>query len=147
VSATTARQKQAFLDALADGKTVIDAAKTAGRGRATFYRLKDEDPDFAKLWAVAYEEGTDRLEAEAERRAVDGVEDFRVAGKEIIPVRKYSDTLLIFLLKARRPEKFRDNVKVEHTGDGGGPIEIEHRGVKLSDIVRVAREAGVELGD
>ena len=27
--------------------------------------------------------------------------------------REYSDLLLIFLLKARRPEKFRDNAKLE----------------------------------
>ena len=35
-----------------------------------------------------------------------------VVGEESV----YSDTLLIFLLKAHRPAKFRDNVKVEHSG-------------------------------
>jgi len=63
-----------------------------------------------------------------------------------VPVQRYSDTLLIFLMKARRPDKYRDNVKVEHAG-GDKPIVVEHRGVKLADVIRVAREAGVEPGD
>jgi hypothetical protein len=37
-------------------------------------------------------------------------------------VRRYSDTLLILLLKARRPGKYGDKVTAEHTGPGGGPI-------------------------
>jgi len=37
-------------------------------------------------------------------------------------VRRYSDTLLIFLLKARRPGKYGDKVTAEHTGPGGGPV-------------------------
>ncbi len=45
----------------------------------------------------AIEQGTDVLEDEAVRRALAG-----------------SDTLLMFLLRARRPEKCRENVRVEH---------------------------------
>ena len=40
-------------------------------------------------------------------------------------VRKYSDTLLIFLLKGARPDKFRDNATIRHTGPTGGAIQIE----------------------
>jgi hypothetical protein len=32
-------------------------------------------------------------------------------------MRKYSDTLMIFLLKARRPEKYGDKVQSDHTGN------------------------------
>jgi hypothetical protein len=57
---------------------------------------------------------------------VEGVEEPIVYQGEITnTVRRYSDTLLIFLLKARRPEKFRDNVKVEHGGLGDGAIEVK----------------------
>ncbi len=31
-------------------------------------------------------------------------------------VRRYSDTLAIFLLKARRPEKYGDRAQTEHSG-------------------------------
>jgi hypothetical protein len=38
---------------------------------------------------------------------------------------KRSDNLLMFTLKARRPDKFRDNSRVEMTGAGGGPVKLE----------------------
>jgi hypothetical protein len=49
------------------------------------------------------------LEAEAFRRAVVGIEDMIGSGDnaEVVHFLRYSDTLLIFLLKARRPEKYR----------------------------------------
>ena len=37
-------------------------------------------------------------------------------------VRKYSDTLLIFLLKGQMKERYGD--RVAHTGDNGGPMEF-----------------------
>lgn len=144
-SQVTDEQRETFLAALADGLSIVDAAKESGRDRRTWYRLKERDPEFATSWTVAYDEGTDLLEAEAQRRAVEGVDDFKMAVDLMVPVRRYSDTLLIFLLKARRPHKFRDNVKHEVTGQGGGPVQVEHRGVSLDDIVAVAREAGIRL--
>lgn len=38
-------------------------------------------------------------------------------------IREFSDTLAIFLLKAHKPEKYRE--RYEHTGPGGGPIQFE----------------------
>lgn len=57
------------------------------------------------------------LEQEARRRAVDGVEDFRLdrdGGEHTF--RRYSDTLLIFLLKAKRPDVYRERYEHEHRG-------------------------------
>ena len=39
-------------------------------------------------------------------------------------VREYSDTLLIFLLKSHRPGVYRETLRQEHSGPGGGPIPI-----------------------
>ena len=39
-------------------------------------------------------------------------------------VKKYSDTLLIFTLKAHAPHKYRDNHSVELSGKDGAPIEV-----------------------
>jgi len=39
-------------------------------------------------------------------------------------VRRCSDMLAIFLLKARRPEKYQGRIATEHTGAGGGPIAV-----------------------
>jgi hypothetical protein len=57
------------------------------------------------------------------RRARDGIEEPRFyEGAVCGHVRKYSDALLIFLLKARRPEKYSDKVTTTHQGPDGGPI-------------------------
>lgn len=65
--------------------------------------------------------GVVSLEAEARRRAMDGVDEPVYHKGEVVGhVRKYSDTLLIFLLKAHRPHKYRDNYKIEH----GGQVEV-----------------------
>ena len=38
-------------------------------------------------------------------------------------MREYSDTLLIFMLKARKPDVYRERASIEHTGANGGPLE------------------------
>lgn len=56
-------------------------------------------------------------------------------------VRKYSDTLAIFLLKGANPEKFRERTSAEISGPGGKPIELDDKtaGDKLAAIL-----AGIE---
>lgn len=39
-----------------------------------------------------------------------------------LTLRKPSDTLMIFLLKARRPEQYRERFQTEHTGPNGQPL-------------------------
>lgn len=123
-----------FIAELENGAKVEDAAANAGHHKATFYRLRDRDPEFAAAWDIAYEEGADYLESEAVRRAYDGVEDVKWVGPadggREVPFRAYSDRLLELLLKARRPSRFRENQRVEHTGPNGGPIRSE---VALTD--------------
>jgi hypothetical protein len=55
----------------------------------------------------------DILEAEAHRRAVEGVEKpvGWYKGRPGGYVREYSDVLLIFLLKGLRPEKYKDRLE------------------------------------
>lgn len=102
------------------------ACSAAGVGRATAYEHKAADPEFAAAWEDAIEEAVEALETEARRRAIEGVEQPIVSGGEIIAtVQRYSDTLTIFLLKAHRPERYRDNVRLEHTGPAGvAPVMI-----------------------
>lgn len=106
-----------FLDLLRGGHTVKHACDQAGLGRSTVYDRRGRDGDFADQWAEADEQGVEVLEQEARRRAVDGVEDFRIDRDGVEhPFRRYSDTLLIFLLKARRPDVYRDRFEHRHTG-------------------------------
>jgi hypothetical protein len=98
-----------FLARLVEGASIHAAAAGAGIGRTTAYEWRDAEPEFAAAWDEAVEAGTDALEDEAVRRARDGIDEpVFYQGEKCGVVRKYSDTLLIFMLKARRREKFAE---------------------------------------
>lgn len=108
------------MSALEESGNVSAAAKVAGIHRDTAYAHKEKDEAFAARWEAALEIACDALELEARRRAAEGLVRYKFNdGKPILdPVtkkpyfeREYSDTLLIFLLKAHRPEKFRETVR------------------------------------
>lgn len=116
--------RPAFLASLALTGNVSEAARAASIDRTTAYAARETDEAFAAAWTGAIDEATDHLEAEARRRAVDGVtEPVFYQGVQCGVVRRYSDGLLQTLLKAHRPEKYRDRSAVELTGKGGGPVE------------------------
>jgi hypothetical protein len=124
--------KAAFLAALAETANISEACRRTGAGRRTAYDWREADSEFAKGWDDALETGTDALEGEARRRAIEGVERYQISGGKVVEyggkpvtIREFSDNLLIALLKAHRPDKFRDNARVEMTGAGGGPIKTE----------------------
>lgn len=117
-----------FLDVLCKTANVSQACRDANISRQAAYDRRNDDEQFAKAWDDALDVATDALEAEARRRAIDGVDEPAgwyqgVAGGT---VRKYSDTLLIFLLKGAKPEKYRERFDVEASGKGGKPIEHVH---------------------
>lgn len=113
----TPTNRAAFLDCLKETCNVSLAAKAGGISRRRAYQIREAEPDFAELWDDALQEGIDNLEHEAQRRAFTGVtEPVFYQGYECGTVRKYSDTLAIFLLKAHRPDRFRENSKLELAG-------------------------------
>jgi hypothetical protein len=87
---------------------VTAAAAIAKVTRMTVYRERQRNEEFAIAWADIEERVTEGLERKAVQMAMSG---------EV--------KLIEFLLKARRPERYRDNVKVEHSGPGGGPVRFE----------------------
>jgi hypothetical protein len=99
--------QKAFLAALEETGSVTEAAKI---GRWNAYDAKRNDPQFAALWEQALDVAADVLEDEARRRAYEGVEeDVYHKGEKVGVVKKYSDTLLMFLLKGIRPQKWRES--------------------------------------
>lgn len=108
----TTKRQAAFLEALAKGETVSAALKLAAWGRTEAYKHRKTDPKFAKAWADAEDEGTDLLIREARRRALQGVDKtIFYKGTPIGTETTYSDTLLIFLLKSRRPFEYDDGMR------------------------------------
>ena len=105
----TAAGIAAFLDALTETGMVVEAARRTGVPRASLYRKKAADAAFAARWAAALEAGLDGLRDEAVRRARDGVEEtVWHKGAAVGTRRRYSDALLMFLLRAHQPGVYRE---------------------------------------
>ena len=118
--------KQLFLDTLRGTGNVRLSARNANVTRQVVYRARDRSAKFRADWDEALEEARELLEAEARRRAAIGVDEpVFYKGEVVGHIRKYSDTLLMFLLKAHWPEKFRENVSIDQrvSGRDGGPVK------------------------
>ncbi len=110
----TARRRRRFLEVLAECAIVAEACRAAGAARGSFYAWRRDDPEFAAAWDEALEIGIATLEDEAIRRARDGVATpvFH-RGRQVATVRKTSDALLMFLLRAHRPQLYRERPRPE----------------------------------
>ena len=117
-------KKRAFLDSFRELGNVSLAARCAEINRGTHYKWFSEDSEYADRFSDAKEDAADALEAEARRRAVEGVEKpvGWYQGTAGGTIQEYSDTLLIFLLKGVRPEKYVE--RYELSGKDGAPIEF-----------------------
>lgn len=121
----TGKKEAEFLKELAKIGIVGTAAAACNLGRATVYEWREADAEFAEKWDHAIELATDQLEAEARRRAYEGtLKPVFYQGSECGHIREYSDTLLIVLLKANRPEKFSERSKLELTGKDGKEFTV-----------------------
>lgn len=146
------KQKK-FLKAYGECGVVKYACKFAGIHRTTYYVWRDRDENFKACLPDAEADAGDTLEYAAYLQGVEGVSEPLVSmgqpvyeqtpmldesgnpmldgrGKPImkrgklLTVKKYSPQLLIKLLQARMPEKYKEKASVEHTGKDGGPVEI-----------------------
>ena len=117
-------KQRAFLAAFAELGSLRGAALAAKVARRSHYYWLAQ-LHYAAVFGNAREEAVDHLAAEARRRAVEGVEvpvfyqgqpcyenefdpqtgQMRTTNKPLT-VRKYSDTLLMFLAKVLMPEKY-----------------------------------------
>ncbi len=146
VRLTRARQER-FLKALADTGSVTAAVAVAGTSRSRAYELRRADPAFAADWDEAEETAADRLEDEARRRGVEGVPEPLVSGGKVvrdddgqpIAIRRYSDALLLALLKAHRPPRRERSVRfalpiLRSPADAAGAMAAITAGVAAGDL-------------
>jgi hypothetical protein len=148
----TPEKLTAFCAALAETCNVGRSCAAVGISRQTAYTWREDDPAFAAAWERAMKCGLTLLEDEMHRRAIEGTEEPVFHQGEVCgTLRKYSDTLAIFLAKSHNPEKYRDNSRMELTGADGGPVQISdaERASKIAAIManaaarKDADEAGV----
>ena len=107
---THARQRK-FVEVLADTGSIRQAALAVEMSQQSCYRLRRAPgaEAFARAWDAAIEEASRRLVDIAFERAVQGVAEpvFDKEGACIAVRRKYNDRLLMFLLRAHNPERYR----------------------------------------
>jgi len=100
-------------------------------------RTPEKEREFLDALAagLSVTKSSDALEDEAYHRAVEGIEKpvGWYQGKPGGTVTEYSDTLLIFLLKGRRPEKFAESRRVHMTGQMKHEHSRNYDLSKLSD--------------
>lgn len=128
-SIRTPERRLAFLTVLADTANVSRACSGAGIGRTAAYQWRNDDLDFKKSWDEALEIGIGALEDEAHRRAFEGTDEpVHYLGQRCDTIKKYSDTLAIFLLKAHRPDKYRERFEGQLSGDMTLNLSFGRRG-------------------
>lgn len=106
-----------FLAVLRNTANVRAACEAAKIDRRTAYRNRDENPSFKERWDEAIEDACDSLEAAAWLRA-----------------KRNDSTLMIFLLKAHRPGKYREttrNVNVNLTPEQAKEMTDEELDAEL----------------
>lgn len=129
-------KKRAFLAAYSELGTVTHAAEAAKVVRKSHYNwLKDDDAEIYKAaFDEAHQRACDCLEAEARRRAIQGVDKPIIRNGFVVSTfKEYSDTLLIFLMKGAMPDKYRERIDQKHSGSvsleslvaGDAPIDPE----------------------
>jgi len=128
----THRQRK-FLAVFSMCGNIAQSCRQLRIGRVMPFDWQKKNPVFKKAFQQAREEAADRLEEEARRRAVDGVtEPVFYLGQQVGEIRKFSDGLLVKLMAAARPGKFRDR-QVNHFGDIHHKHAHVHGQVKQQD--------------
>jgi hypothetical protein len=137
------------------------AADAVGIASARHYEWLRDDPDYKERFEAADKLALDRMLSEARRRGLDGWEEPVVyqgqlcypvgkdgkPSKQPLTIRKYSDNLLMFIIKGKLPE-FRDSWKAElkHSGSIANPnpeVDLsklsDEQLQQLEDLLQVAR--------
>lgn len=150
--------QRGFLAAFAATGQIGPAAAAAGIDRSTHHRWRREDSAYDELFKQAAEEAASAFEDLAIQRATEGLDEpVFYQGEPVykrcpvtnaleldeqglpvpLMIRRRSDTLLLSVLKAWQPKKYRENHHVEGS--------ITHSGAAaLSDaeLERIARGGG-----
>jgi hypothetical protein len=122
--APLATWRRPFLEALAQIPNVSRAARIAGISRQWACECRTNDPSFAAEWEEALEQGIESLEEKAWERAKGEGIQFKFnpkTGKPLLhpetgqPYYEHvaSDAMATLLLKAHRPEKYKDRSAVD----------------------------------
>lgn len=114
-----------FVKALGHHGNVSKALHAAQASRAWIYEKRERDIEFADAFERARRCGLEVLKDEAHRRAYEGVrEPVFYQGEVVAHVQKYSDILLMFLIKQADPS-YRERGTLELANESGRPFMFQ----------------------
>lgn len=122
----TIQEKEKFLQKLKSfNGNVSQAARSIKIGRSAIYEHKKDDADFSKAWDEIIDGLVDDAEKELYRRAVKGVrKPVFYKGEEVAAIKEYSDTLLMFFLKGKKPQTYRERFDIDANVKGTLDVNI-----------------------
>ncbi len=130
---------QRFIVALLEnGGHISRSCQVVGINPVTILQWKVKDPDFSRLFNNAKELSTYIIEDEIIERALHGVlvpvyHQGKVVGTKV----EKSDALLMFLIKARKPEEYGDKTKVVIQSDNSKDItDVLSQAITDTDAVK-----------
>jgi hypothetical protein len=129
------RLKKRFLASFATTGNITESCAAVGiKSRSTIYNWQEHDAEFAVEFRQAEIMATEALETEARVRATDGtLRPVYQGGVCVGHVTEKSDTLLIFLLKARNPGKYREKAPEAPGGRVRYTLDEVRKGLGLED--------------
>jgi hypothetical protein len=137
----TIKKKEKWLEVHCKYGIITVTCRKTKIGRSTVYEWLDDDSEFAKAKDEAEKEAIELLEGEARRRAEKGVlKPVFYKGERCGSIREYSDSLMMFLIKAKKPE-YRDKVTNEVvTPNGGLNVNVynltpEERRARINELI------------
>ena len=120
-------KKRAFLGAFAECGNVKQSATAAGVSREIHYVWLRNDKEYEAAFIEAERMAVSTLEDEARQRAV-GPEG--------------SDTLLIFLLKGLRPDRYKDRSQVTHDFSSTSDADLLREGAAIVARIKATGSDG-----
>ena len=127
----TPERQERFLEHLRASGMKYLSAEAAGVCYNTVKRFAKNNPEFAEAHDLALQARIDELERAALSRAIDGVVEPVIGGKDrdqvVATIRRYSDSLASKILSAKR-EEYRDKVSAD-INITGGVLAIPGRGL------------------
>src|SRR5262245_15246237 len=121
----TKQRQRRLLGIYAETGNITEASRSARVARICHYNWLKSDPDYARRFAEATEVAADTLLLEAHHRAMDGVETpIDAKNPAAGTVRRYSDQMLMFLLKSKKPEVYREYFRYGHVAVSGRVLDL-----------------------
>lgn len=117
----TTEKQRLFIETLADTGSVAQAARSVGMSEQSCYRLRRQPgaEGFAAAWDAAIDAASKKLIDAAFERAIHGSDEpvWNKDGQVIGRRYRQSDRLMMFLLRAYGPERFRHAIRDNRAAD------------------------------